>query len=105
MPRGAPHRDTSWSSPISEAWSEGDWSSVGLIAAEGSAADIRSISANFEPTEILKRCAYYQEVIAFFKCPLRRVRLLRLDAGAVIKPHLDREGVDFGIARGFTSQL
>jgi len=78
---------------------EGDWSSVGLVAAEGSAADIRSVSGNFVPTEILKWCPCFQEVIAFFKCPLRRVRLLRLDAGAVIKPHVDREGVDFGIAR------
>lgn len=78
---------------------EGDWSSVGLIAAEKNAADIRSISGNFGPTDILNRCPYYQEVIAFFKCPRQRVRLLRLDAGALIKPHVDREGVDFGIAR------
>lgn len=88
-----------WQRHYKKVHYEGDWSSVGLVAAEGNASDIRSISGNFVPTATLNRCPYYREVLAFFKCPLQRVRLLRLDAGAVIKPHVDREGVDFGVAR------
>lgn len=88
-----------WQRHYKKVHYEGDWSSVGLVAAEGNASDIRSISGNFVPTAILNHCPYFQEVIASFKCPLQRVRLLRLDAGAVIKPHVDREGVDFGVAR------
>ncbi len=77
----------------------GDWSSLALIAVGGDPTDIRSTEGDFRPTEILERSPYFQEVIGAFRCPFRKVRLLRLAPGALIREHVDREGLDTGIAR------
>jgi aspartyl/asparaginyl beta-hydroxylase (cupin superfamily) len=44
-----------------------------------------------EETAVLKQCPYVQEVIALFHFPKIAVRLMRLEVGAVIKPHRDHE--------------
>src|SRR5215470_8090397 len=61
---------------------EGDWSAVPLRSIGG---EVRQIfpdpeARNFEPTVILRRCPYFQEVLDGFQCPLLAARLLRLKA-------------------------
>jgi hypothetical protein len=47
--------------------------------------------AEYADTVFLQKSKYLQEVLGAFKCPLKAVRLLKLDAGAIIKEHRDAE--------------
>ena len=70
----------------------GKWNSVSLMAGGGEATNIFALSNNDSEileTPILKDCLNFKEVINQFKFKLVSVRLLRLEAGARIKPHHD----------------
>jgi hypothetical protein len=71
---------------------EGEWSGVSLLSRGGKAMQLYpdpTSDGPFEPTEILRRCAYFQEVLAAFECPMTMVRLLKLKAGSSIRRHKD----------------
>lgn len=49
---------------------------------------------------LMKRCPALTAVIDSLQCPVKAARLMRLKAGAHIKPHRDLElGIDYGEAR------
>lgn len=72
----------------------GNWKAVSLYAADGNEqnifAHLQDQSAISE-TPLMKECTYFREVLDYFQFPVLSVRLLRLEAGAVIKPHTDHE--------------
>ena len=72
----------------------GNWKAVSLYAADGNEqnifAHLQDQSAIAE-TPLMKECLYFREVLNAFKFPILSVRLLRLEAGAEIKPHTDYE--------------
>jgi len=72
----------------------GDWNAIPLRSI-GGAHDNIYISPLADPdyadTIYLEQCTYIREVLETFKCPLLAVRLLKLDAGAIIKEHRDAE--------------
>ena len=71
---------------------EGDWQSISLYSSDGEERNIFAIQnsyAELRPTQQLKGRSYLAEVIEKFECKLLSVRLLRLSAGAMIKPHQD----------------
>ena len=80
-----------WVRHFNTAVYEGDWSAVPLRSIGGQVAQIfpDPLARNFEPTEILRRCEYFQEVLDTFQCPLLAARLLRLKAGSRIREHTD----------------
>jgi hypothetical protein len=80
-----------WVRHFNSAVYEGDWSVVPLRSIGGQARQIYPdpTARNFEPTEILARCPYFQEVVATFQCPVLAARLLRLKAGSRIREHTD----------------
>ena len=45
----------------------------------------------YRDTLFLEECPYLQSVLLNFKCPLQAVRLMKLNAGAIIKEHRDAE--------------
>lgn len=66
------------------------WNVLSLFTAGGSEYDlVTPWEREFEPTPFLLSCAYFQEVLAQFQCPLLRVRLHRLEPGVVSKTHVD----------------
>ena len=73
---------------------EGNWSAIPLRSVDGMENCI-IISPNdkteYKDTNFLKPGSYLSEVLSTFKAPLQAVRLLKLDAGAVIKEHKDAE--------------
>lgn len=72
----------------------GDWSAVPLYAALGDSSNIFATSfdgSGMSETPVLKECSYFQEVIRTFQFQIVSARLLRLGAGAFIKPHTDHE--------------
>ena len=70
----------------------GDWNSIALYASGGNEKNIFALPGKdntISPTQIMNACLYFQEVLTHFKCELLTVRLLKLGAGASIKPHRD----------------
>lgn len=85
---------TGWKLHYQKLHYEGGWSALPLRSVGGKSDSI--IISPFEnpeysDTDFLKDCPYLQEVLTTFHCPLLAVRLLKLDAGAVIKEHTDAE--------------
>jgi hypothetical protein len=73
---------------------EGDWSAIPLRSVDGDAGNIfvsPEINPEYKDTVFLDNSIYFREITSFFKCPLLAVRLLKLNAGAVIREHKDAE--------------
>lgn len=73
---------------------EGDWSAIPLRSSNGTADNIftgHSVDQTFADTIFLNSCPYIITVLDAFKCELKSVRLMKLNAGAVIKEHRDAE--------------
>lgn len=73
---------------------EGNWSAIPLRSINGQADNIfiaPQLHAYYANTPFLKRDSYFEEVLSFFKCEIQAVRLLKLEAGALIKEHKDAE--------------
>lgn len=73
---------------------EGEWTALPLRSIDGNATHVivtPGASTQYQDTVFLQKSPYLQEILSSFKCPLRTVRLLKLDAGAVIKEHRDME--------------
>jgi hypothetical protein len=72
----------------------GNWKAISLYAKEGNAAHIFALPNDdtiLTETPVLKNCLYIKELINSFKFPITSARILKLDVGAVIKPHRDHE--------------
>jgi hypothetical protein len=81
---------SAWISHFNTRAYENDWSCIPLRSVGGHVDHILPIeSDDFQDTEILKQCAYFQEVIAQFDCEKTSIRLMSLAAGGVIKAHRD----------------
>jgi quercetin dioxygenase-like cupin family protein len=73
---------------------EGDWSAIPLRSVDGDAKNIfvpHHDNPAFKDTILLDKSPYFKLVLASFHCPLKTVRLMKLNAGAVIKEHNDAE--------------
>jgi hypothetical protein len=86
-----------WIPHINRRHYDGQWSGAALRSIGGVPGNIipdaPDISA-FRATDLLRRSAYFQQVLASFQCPLQAVRLLRLHAGSNIAEHVDH-ALDF----------
>ena len=86
--------DGNWNSHFNTAGYEGDWKVISLYAPNGEESNIfalQTADSIVSETSILKECHYFKEIIDSFKCPILTARILRLGAGAEIKPHRDHE--------------
>lgn len=84
--------DNNWKAHYNKEHYSGNWTSVALFAAGGKSTSIYAVDHSNDhvvPTELMEGCAYFAEVIGSFDFPIITARLLRLDSGAVIKPHTD----------------
>ncbi len=83
---------TAWLPHYNPSAYEGGWSVAPLRAIEGLATHIYPDpqgGERFRDTPLLSHCPATAALLAQFACPLRAVRLMRLAAGAIIKPHRD----------------
>jgi quercetin dioxygenase-like cupin family protein len=72
----------------------GNWKAVSLYAKDGNEQHIfahTTDNSEISETPLMKECPYFKEVLDSFLFPILSVRLLRLEAGAEIKPHTDYE--------------
>ena len=73
---------------------EGEWSAIPLRSINGAIDNIYiSPTGNdeYKDTILLDECPYIKDILTKFECPLMAVRLLKLNAGAIIKEHKDHE--------------
>lgn len=73
---------------------EGEWSALPLRNLTGKTDDVVISFVDgdvYQDTVLLQQCPYMKEVLEHFQCPLLAVRLLKLNAGAIIKEHRDAE--------------
>jgi hypothetical protein len=73
---------------------EGGWSAIPLRSIGGKADDIiisPTDNRDYRDTVFLDNSPYLKKVLQTFQCPLQAVRLLKLDAGSIIKEHRDAE--------------
>lgn len=73
---------------------EGDWTALPLRSINGQADNVMISpipGSEYADTVFLKESPYLQKILNQFKCPLMAVRLLKLNAGSVIKEHHDAE--------------
>lgn len=73
---------------------EGEWSALPLRNLSGNLDDVMISPVEgsiYQNTILLDQCPYIKELLDHFQCPLLAVRLLKLNAGAVIKEHRDAE--------------
>jgi hypothetical protein len=84
--------NSAWQLHYQKLHYEGNWSGLPLRSIDGNAANIvvsPQVNPEYKDTIFLNNCVYFQEILSAFKCPLLAVRLLKLNAGAVIKEHKD----------------
>ncbi len=85
---------TTWQLHYQKLHYEGEWSAIPLRSVDGRADNIiiaPQQNATYKDTVFLQACPYLQTALQTFKCPLQAVRLLKLNAGAIIKEHRDAE--------------
>lgn len=83
-----------WRLHYQEKHYEGEWSALPLRSTGGRPDDIiiaPTSNESYADTVFLEKSPYLRSVLSSFECPLQAVRLLKLDAGAVIREHRDAE--------------
>lgn len=73
---------------------EGEWTAIPLRSIGGKADDViiyPTDNRDYRDTVFLDNSPYIKEALQHFKCPLQAVRLLKLNAGSIIKEHRDAE--------------
>ena len=73
---------------------EGEWTAIPLRSIGGKIDDIiisPTQNPDYRDTVFLNNSTYLKEVLKHFQCPLQAVRLLKLNAGSIIKEHRDAE--------------
>ncbi len=84
-----------WKLHYNQKHYEGDWSIISLRSLNGDPENIHSVHATaagfikYEDTILLKQCPGITAVLDYFQCEKTAVRLMKLNAGAVIKEHSD----------------
>ena len=83
-----------WVEHFNKQGYEGNWKAISLLSQNGESTNIfahPTSNEELQSTEILNNCSYFKEVLNFFECSILSARILKLESGAVIKPHFDHE--------------
>jgi Aspartyl/Asparaginyl beta-hydroxylase len=86
---------TGWKLHYNTKHYEGGWSILPLRSVNGSVDNLFSVHADaagqmpYLDTVLLQQCPYITALLNTFECTLQSVRLMKLEAGAIIKEHSD----------------
>jgi hypothetical protein len=81
-----------WVPHFNTQYYEGEWSGVSLRSVGGGADTLYpdpNAEALYAETPLLERCPHVRDALAWFGCPLKAVRFLRLAPAALIREHPD----------------
>lgn len=96
---------SNWQAHYNKSHYEGDWSSIALRSINGAIENTVSLHTlppglSYNDTTLLEQCPYIRSLLASFQCEKTSVRLMRLNAGALIKEHTDQDmNMEAGEAR------
>jgi len=88
---------TWWKEHYNARHYEGNWSLIPLRAPGGDPQNIFAMHASanesvrYADTPLLEQCPHIKAALDFFQCEKMSVRLMKLDAGAVILEHTDQD--------------
>jgi hypothetical protein len=94
-----------WMEHYNKSHYEGDWTILPLRSLNGSLKSVISThilpkGLSYQDTVLLKKSPYLQSVITSFACEKTSIRLMKLNAGAIIKEHTDQDmNMEAGEAR------
>ncbi len=86
-----------WKEHYNKKHYEGGWSVLPLRSVGGDPENHYSIHSSsdtmrtYKDTPLMDGCPYIKSVLDFFECEKTTVRLMKLEAGAIIKEHTDYE--------------
>ena len=83
-----------WQSHFNTIYYEGSWTVLSLRSPGGDDKNIipdLMASADYEDTAYMRLFPSVQKLLNQIECPVMAVRFLNLKAGAIIKPHTDKE--------------
>ena len=85
-----------WKEHYNKAHYEGEWRVLPLRSIDGREENVIAVHASagireWKDTPLVEKCPYLQSVLGFFETQKNAVRLMKLDAGSVIKEHRDHE--------------
>lgn len=86
-----------WKMHYNKKHYEGDWSVIALRSPGGDPGNIFSIHASandqlqYRDTPLLAQCPAINRALDYLQCEKTMVRLMKLNAGAIIKPHTDHD--------------
>ena len=86
-----------WKEHYNKKHYEGGWSIIPLRSVGGDPGHTFSLhnsgneALQYKDTPLLHQCPYIKTVLGFFACEKTAVRLMKLNAGAIIKEHTDYE--------------
>ncbi len=85
-----------WQDHYNRAGYEGNWSTIQLRSLHGQLHNNIAVHVGglppggaYQDTPLLAHCPYLKEVLDYFQIEKTAVRLMKLAAGAIIKPHCD----------------
>ena len=92
------YQSSHWKHILSdEGWNS--WTGIALLSKDGELGSLGE-GSQYYPTSLLRSSAEFQEVLAYFKCPLHRVRVLKLDPNhGQIHEHVDEMPESHRLAR------
>lgn len=93
-----------WKEHYNKAHYQGDWNILPLRAINGDAGNVCSVPSDlgmtYRDTPLMDQCPLLRSVVDAFDCEKTAVRLMKLNAGALIKEHTDQDmHVEAGEAR------
>jgi len=94
-----------WRSHYNKSHYEGDWTILPLRSINGDPSNVIAThilpkGLSYQDTQLLKQCPYIQSVVDSFQCDKTSIRLMKLNAGAIIKEHTDHDmNMEAGEAR------
>lgn len=93
--------DQQWVSHYNFTEFRNGWKGLALRSTDGTTDNLApNEQDDYQNTMLLMECDYIKKVLNAFKCPLLRVRLMKLKAGAKVRKHIDRSmGLLHGKAR------
>ncbi|MDB5086583.1 MAG: Aspartyl/Asparaginyl beta-hydroxylase [Mucilaginibacter sp.] len=83
-----------WKAHFNKYYYEGSWAGLALRSPGGQSKNIIPeliTDAVYMDTELMPSFPSVMELVSTLKCPIKSVRFLNLQAGAIIKPHRDNE--------------
>lgn len=84
-----------WKTHYQKTQYAGDWTVLALRSIMGDPSLIHAVPASnmhqYKDTPLLEQCLYIKDVLNYLQCEKTAVRLMKLNAGSVIKKHKDAQ--------------